>query len=980
MNLGRAITYAGAMFGAFRRVTNFVMGPLRKLQGMVHAVDRAVLAMGRKAWFYAKLGWAGFTAAAAGAVAMGVKFNAQIESNINAFKQFLGSGKAAQKFMAQLVQLSKYGPFQLTDLTSAGQKFLAFGFSAEKALKTITAIQDAVAATGASAENIDRVVIAMGQIAAKGRVQGDELLQLTEAGIPAYRILKEELGLTSEQVRKIGTAGIDSNKAIAALTRGMNKMFGGASIRQSRTLAGQWSTFKDNVRILTGYMMRPLSQALQQRVLPALNDIATKMQDIFAGPGAMGAKFDRAWNFLTESFNNWWTGGGKEEFSRVVRVMGAGLAQMINGLFGVGRGAGGSSIFWQLGKTAVTSFIGGFMSELKVGGILSSKLGHVLEAALLVRFGPRLAFGIAKRVIQAIIVSKLWSAARGVTGGFSKVGAGVGRAVGALGWTPLTAMWVRIAGWGPNVASKGGMLGRFMGVPGARQVQKAGASSAAAITGKQIAKTMAHELPADLAAIGVGQAAGTVGLRQAGGLGIKRTLGAIFGGGAGAAGGGVGLSLGKAFITGAATLGKGLVLVAPEVGALMGVVAGGIIFNKMAEAGKLGPLGRLFPSKADEAKQARATQARHIARFRRGQPVGEGMGFGYSRIAANVGAASQGFQYGVRSGAYAPTRKGLTGLGKFVLGKTEGPARPYAIDEIVKQIVTMELQGEAERGSAQSLMLSQYGGDPSKVPMWLRRRLRPLNGPLQKTQRQLARKKRQFPGAYQYGVAGVGTALPGPGQALGSMVGPPMGPKSVDKRITAMMNKQGGFKAASRLQKMQQENEKISNVMNAFAVQTKAKFATQGTNDGTAYVNGLKSQVNNAFLAGKQLKESALRGVALQAMLNATNAMAGALNPTVFMGASPTAATNSGITSPVPVAPKHGGGTYRAPNGFEGMALLRDGERVLPTSQSNAMKPAPSISVTFTGAIHVKDRADAAAVGKELASQVMAELQNMSFE
>ena len=161
-------------------------------------------------------------------------YMSKMEQNQIAFESFLGSAGAARVFQQDLVKLAADTPFELPQLTQASKKMLAFGFAARDIVPMMTAVGDAVSGLGGSALMIDRVTIALGQMKAKGRVQGDELLQLAEAGIPAYQILQEKLNLTGKQVANIGREGIKADVAIKALVEGMNDRFGGMMQKQAK--------------------------------------------------------------------------------------------------------------------------------------------------------------------------------------------------------------------------------------------------------------------------------------------------------------------------------------------------------------------------------------------------------------------------------------------------------------------------------------------------------------------------------------------------------------------------------------------------------------------------------------------------------------------------------------------------------------------------------------------------------------------------
>jgi tape measure domain-containing protein len=233
-------------------------------------------------------------------VKSGVEFNKTMESNRFALKRFVGSAKETDKFLNRLFKTAKKTPFEFTDLTTASRRLMAFGLEADKTERILGAVGDAIAAMGGGAENIDRVTLALGQMQAKGKVSAEELLQLTEAGIPAYQILKKELGLTSDQVANIGNEGIKAGEAIDALTRGMEKQFGGAAAEQAKTFEGMTSTMKDNWAQMTGAMTEGLFTESKSWI-PEINKTMTGITKIFQNDDLnFGERVTESWELADQ--------------------------------------------------------------------------------------------------------------------------------------------------------------------------------------------------------------------------------------------------------------------------------------------------------------------------------------------------------------------------------------------------------------------------------------------------------------------------------------------------------------------------------------------------------------------------------------------------------------------------------------------------------------------------------------------------------
>lgn len=215
----------------------------------------------------------------AAAAKSGLAFDAFAETQQTAFATLLHSQSKAARFMEDLKKSAAATPFELKDLTTASQRLLAFGFSVKQTKGLLTDLGDASSSLGTGAEGFQQLSLVFGQIKAKGRLQGDEVLQLAENGVPALQILQKQLGLTKDQLQKKLSAGaIDSTTAINGLRKGMQQLYGGGMRRQSATFSGQLSTLKDNFDQLLGKGAAPLFSFLRDKGIPAINGLFNGFQ------------------------------------------------------------------------------------------------------------------------------------------------------------------------------------------------------------------------------------------------------------------------------------------------------------------------------------------------------------------------------------------------------------------------------------------------------------------------------------------------------------------------------------------------------------------------------------------------------------------------------------------------------------------------------------------------------------------------------
>lgn len=185
------------------------------------------------------------------------KFQMELELTDIAFTQMIKGAdrgmhsmeeytKVAKALRNELHDLAAETPFSFLSVNKAARQLMAYGFAIHDIIPMLRNIGDAAAAFGGSPVVIDRIVRALGQIRTYGRLKGQELLQLTEAGVPAHQILAEELGLTSEQLSRIADQHIPAEDAIKAILTGIQKRYEGMMEVQSRTLKGSIEAIRDN--------------------------------------------------------------------------------------------------------------------------------------------------------------------------------------------------------------------------------------------------------------------------------------------------------------------------------------------------------------------------------------------------------------------------------------------------------------------------------------------------------------------------------------------------------------------------------------------------------------------------------------------------------------------------------------------------------------------------------------------------------------
>lgn len=194
--------------------------------------------------------------------------NDEMEQYTTSLEVMLGSASKATAMIEKMRDFAAKTPLTLENVISGGSLLMSYGVDESNLIDTMTKLGDL--ARG-NAEKMDRITLAYGQMLAKGKVTGEELMQMAEAGVPLQTALAESIGVTGEEFSKMvskGEVGIDAlNKAITGLTTGNGK-FAGMMEKQSQTMQGMLSTLQDNL----SEFMRKMGEGAFGEVKSALQE------------------------------------------------------------------------------------------------------------------------------------------------------------------------------------------------------------------------------------------------------------------------------------------------------------------------------------------------------------------------------------------------------------------------------------------------------------------------------------------------------------------------------------------------------------------------------------------------------------------------------------------------------------------------------------------------------------------------------------
>jgi len=190
-------------------------------------------------------------AAAGGIYALGAAIKSVVSTG-SEFEQLgirmtsvMGSIEAGEQATNWIKEFATETPLQLDGVTSVFLKLKNFGLDPMDG--TLQKLTDTASKYGAGQEGLERISLALGQAWSKQKLQGEEIMQLVEGGVPVWDLLAKSTGKSIPELQKLSEAGKLGQDAIRGLIDAMGSDAIGASAAQMNTVNGAWSNFLDTL-------------------------------------------------------------------------------------------------------------------------------------------------------------------------------------------------------------------------------------------------------------------------------------------------------------------------------------------------------------------------------------------------------------------------------------------------------------------------------------------------------------------------------------------------------------------------------------------------------------------------------------------------------------------------------------------------------------------------------------------------------------
>lgn len=186
------------------------------------------------------------------------------------------AGEQSERLVGWMEKLAIQSPFGKDDISGAFRLGNALGFTSSQTQRLIADTVDWASATGGTGQSIESVIRAMGQMHNTGKVTLEDLNQMTDAGLGARDILRNEFQVEIEKSGKsledlISAGVLPADRAINAMAVSMEKDFGGAAGKAGDSMTGLLNSLSDlkssGLRELFSSTFKAIKEPLEKLVV-----------------------------------------------------------------------------------------------------------------------------------------------------------------------------------------------------------------------------------------------------------------------------------------------------------------------------------------------------------------------------------------------------------------------------------------------------------------------------------------------------------------------------------------------------------------------------------------------------------------------------------------------------------------------------------------------------------------------------------------
>ena len=225
----------GGLGGAFNSMSNTIASGVVKGQAVI-GLFNSILGAAQSV-----------TSAIGGFVQTTQSMNSSLENTRGSFGVLLGSAEKAEEMINKMRIAAQTTTMSFEEFRNSGKYLLSFQFEASKVVDITKSIGAAVYALNAQdVGGMERIIRALGQMKAAGKITLENLNQLTEVGVPAVKMLSDVFGTTTANITQMISKGLlPADEAINGLIAQFQRLYGASGDQMAQNLSVVTSNLGD---------------------------------------------------------------------------------------------------------------------------------------------------------------------------------------------------------------------------------------------------------------------------------------------------------------------------------------------------------------------------------------------------------------------------------------------------------------------------------------------------------------------------------------------------------------------------------------------------------------------------------------------------------------------------------------------------------------------------------------------------------------
>lgn len=198
----------------------------------------------------------------------GMEYNSEIEYLNASIEALTGSQKVSNRLTKEMTILAAETPFQISHFAKASKTLLGYGINQKDVMKDMEMLGNI---SMGDAYKLDRLSLAFGQVAAKGKLQAEEVRQMVNQGFNPLMVISEKTGksiATLTEEMKDGKISFDMVKESMQVATSKGGRFYNSMDKLSKTFRGQQEKIKEYGDIFWGNLIKPFQDVIASKIFP----------------------------------------------------------------------------------------------------------------------------------------------------------------------------------------------------------------------------------------------------------------------------------------------------------------------------------------------------------------------------------------------------------------------------------------------------------------------------------------------------------------------------------------------------------------------------------------------------------------------------------------------------------------------------------------------------------------------------------------